>query len=63
MFVCVCVCVVEFGGSVDIPAITNFIDGGGNVLVAASSNIGKFHINYFMINYVKKLTCELMLYY
>lgn len=32
--------VSEFGGSVDVQAITNFIDGGGNVLVAASSNIG-----------------------
>ena len=31
----------EFGGSVDVPAITSFIDGGGNVLVAASSNIGE----------------------
>lgn len=33
--------VEEFGGSVDVPAITSFIDGGGNVLVAASSNIGE----------------------
>jgi oligosaccharyltransferase complex subunit beta len=33
--------VEEFGGSVDIQAITSFIDGGGNVLVAASSNIGE----------------------
>lgn len=32
--------VEEFGGSVDIAAITNFIDNGGNVLVAASSSIG-----------------------
>ncbi|KAK7476524.1 hypothetical protein BaRGS_00032204 [Batillaria attramentaria] len=32
--------VEEFGGNVDVPAITNFIDGGGNVLVAASSDIG-----------------------
>jgi len=23
---------VEFGGSVDVPAVTSFIDGGGNVL-------------------------------
>ena len=30
----------EFGGTVDVSAITNFIDGGGNVLVAASSDIG-----------------------
>ncbi|KAK3090175.1 hypothetical protein FSP39_009732 [Pinctada imbricata] len=32
--------VEEFGGSLDVAAITNFIDGGGNVLVAASSDIG-----------------------
>ena len=31
----------EFGGHVDVPAIINFIDGGGNVIVAASSNIGR----------------------
>jgi len=36
-----CVCAVEFGGSVDVAAITGFIDGGGNVLVAASSDIGE----------------------
>lgn len=33
--------VEEFGGAIDVNAITNFIDGGGNVLVAASSNIGE----------------------
>lgn len=33
--------VEEFGGSIDVAAITSFIDGGGNVLVAASSNIGE----------------------
>ena len=32
---------LEFGGSLDTAAITNFIDGGGNVLVAANSNIGE----------------------
>merc|ERR1712121_596949 len=32
--------VEEFGGSVDVSAITSFIDGGGNVLIAASSDIG-----------------------
>ena len=37
----VLVLVVEFGGSVDVQAITSFVDGGGNVLVAASSNIGE----------------------
>ncbi len=31
----------EFGGSIDVAAITNFIDGGGNVMVAASSAIGE----------------------
>ncbi|XP_050413195.1 dolichyl-diphosphooligosaccharide--protein glycosyltransferase 48 kDa subunit [Patella vulgata] len=32
--------VEDFGGSVDVGAITNFIDGGGNVLVAGSSSLG-----------------------
>jgi len=32
--------VEEFGGSIDVSSITNFIDGGGNVLIAASSDIG-----------------------
>ncbi|XP_065655866.1 dolichyl-diphosphooligosaccharide--protein glycosyltransferase 48 kDa subunit [Hydra vulgaris] len=32
--------VEEFGGSLDVPAITSFIDNGGNVLVAGSSSIG-----------------------
>ena len=30
----------EFGGSIDVAAITNFIDNGGNVLVAGSSAVG-----------------------
>ncbi|XP_064610826.1 LOW QUALITY PROTEIN: dolichyl-diphosphooligosaccharide--protein glycosyltransferase 48 kDa subunit-like [Liolophura sinensis] len=33
--------VEDFGGNVNVAAITNFIDGGGNVLVAASSSIGE----------------------
>ncbi|XP_074654507.1 dolichyl-diphosphooligosaccharide--protein glycosyltransferase 48 kDa subunit-like [Tubulanus polymorphus] len=33
--------VEEFGGSINVAAITSFIDGGGNVLVAANSNIGE----------------------
>ena len=32
----------------DVPAITNFIDGGGNVLVAASSDIGPNSIDLFL---------------
>jgi oligosaccharyltransferase complex subunit beta len=31
----------EFGGDIDVDAITNFIDGGGNVLVATNSDIGR----------------------
>ena len=31
----------EFGGSLDVQAITNFIDGGGNLLVAGSSQVGE----------------------
>lgn len=32
---------LEFGGSINVQEITKFIDGGGNVLIAASSDIGK----------------------
>uniref|UniRef100_W5MMW7 Dolichyl-diphosphooligosaccharide--protein glycosyltransferase 48 kDa subunit n=2 Tax=Lepisosteus oculatus TaxID=7918 RepID=W5MMW7_LEPOC len=32
--------VEDFGGSINVETITAFIDGGGNVLVAASSDIG-----------------------
>merc|ERR1712168_265327 len=32
--------VEEFGGSIDVGAITKFVDEGGNVLVAAASNVG-----------------------
>ncbi len=32
--------VEEFGGSVDLNALADFVDNGGNVLVAASSEIG-----------------------
>lgn len=33
--------VEEFGGSLDVASIVSFIDGGGNVLVAASSQVGE----------------------
>ncbi|KAI8500462.1 PREDICTED: dolichyl-diphosphooligosaccharide--protein glycosyltransferase 48 kDa subunit-like [Branchiostoma belcheri] len=33
--------VEEFGGNLDTSALTEFIDGGGNILVAASSEIGE----------------------
>ena len=32
--------VLEFGGGINLAAITNFIDEGGNVMVAADSTIG-----------------------
>lgn len=31
----------DFGGNINVETITSFIDGGGNVLVAASSDIGQ----------------------
>lgn len=37
----VIVCFSDFGGNINVETITAFIDGGGNVLVAASSDIGK----------------------
>lgn len=36
-----CPNVVEFGGSVNVKAVIDFVDAGGNVLVAASSQLGK----------------------
>merc|ERR1711976_95312 len=33
--------VEEFGGNLDVQAITSFIDGGGNLLVAGSSQVGE----------------------
>ena len=44
---------VEFGGSLNVRAITDFIDGGGNVLVATSSAIGQFKV-IFLVN---KINC------
>ena len=32
--------VEDFGGSIDVKAITDFVDSGGNVMVAASSDVG-----------------------
>lgn len=34
----------DFGGNINVETITAFIDGGGNVLVAASSDIGKLSV-------------------
>ena len=33
-------CNIEFGGNINVAAITEFIDSGRNVLVAGSSDIG-----------------------
>lgn len=38
---------VDFGGNINLETITSFIDGGGNVLVAASSDIGQLASNSF----------------
>lgn len=36
----------DFGGNINVETITAFIDGGGNVLVAASSDIGECCIGF-----------------
>ncbi|PIK58330.1 putative dolichyl-diphosphooligosaccharide--protein glycosyltransferase 48 kDa subunit isoform X2 [Apostichopus japonicus] len=36
-----CPSVEDFGGDLDTDALTDFIDGGGNVLIAGSSSIGE----------------------
>lgn len=35
------VLLADFGGNINVETISTFIDGGGSVLVAASSDIGK----------------------
>lgn len=40
-FAKLCLNFLEFGGNLNVQAITDFIDAGGNVLVGASSNVGK----------------------
>ena len=49
--------ILEFGGSLNVRAITDFIDGGGNVLVATSSSIGKYqellqNNNYYLFYFL-----------
>lgn len=45
----------DFGGNINVETITSFIDGGGNVLVAASSDIGQqIYFNRLMTFYVLK---------
>lgn len=36
----------DFGGNINVETITAFIDGGGNVLIAASSDIGECCIGF-----------------
>jgi len=44
--------VIEFGGSLSVKVITEFIDNGGNVLVAGSSSVGRFQIKIFIISHL-----------
>jgi hypothetical protein len=39
---------LEFGGRLDAEILTQFVDAGGNVLIAGSNTIGK----YFLINFI-----------
>ncbi len=39
----------DFGGNINVETITAFIDGGGNVLVAASSDIGECCIGFALV--------------
>ncbi len=45
----------DFGGNINVETITAFIDGGGNVLVAASSDIGELY--WFCISATLVLAC------
>lgn len=53
----------EFGGSIDVQAITNFVDNGGNVLVAGSSNVGKYQYDSFELDYSQVRWVSNLLYY
>ena len=50
-----CPNVVEFGGNMSTKSVIDFIDAGGNVLVAANSQLSKriFFIFYFLKNRLK----------
>lgn len=43
---------LDFGGNINVETITSFIDGGGNVLVAASSDIGQL---FYLFCFFKQL--------
>lgn len=45
----------DFGGNINVETITAFIDGGGSVLVAASSDIGKYKRSSKQINAFQQL--------
>lgn len=45
------VCFSDFGGNINVETITAFIDGGGNVLVAANSDIG-MEVETFILSLV-----------
>jgi len=45
----------DFGGNINVETITAFIDGGGSVLVAASSDIGEYKCSSEQISALQPL--------
>lgn len=49
----------DFGGNINVETITAFIDGGGSVLVAASSDIGEYRCSSRELIHCIKNSCSL----
>lgn len=49
----------DFGGNINVETITAFIDGGGSVLVAASSDIGECRCSPRELIHCSKNSCSL----
>lgn len=49
----------DFGGNINVETITAFIDGGGSVLVAASSDIGECRCSSRKLIHCSKNSCSL----
>lgn len=49
----------DFGGNINVETITAFIDGGGSVLVAASSDIGEYRCSSRKLILCSKTNCSL----
>lgn len=53
-----CCLLADFGGNINVETITAFIDGGGSVLVAASSDIGECRCSCRELIHCSKGSCS-----